>query len=76
MAMVMRANDNEDALGGHISSFSSSATLYDIGFNYFFHGPEGRESDMVFFQGISPRGSTPVPTWKAFDRRAAGQFPA
>ena len=56
MAMVMRANDNEDALGGHISSFSSSATLYDIGFNYFFHGPEGdRESDMVFFQGhISP----------------------
>ncbi|WP_240775948.1 pyruvate dehydrogenase (acetyl-transferring), homodimeric type [Nitrincola schmidtii] len=56
MAMVMRANDNSDALGGHISSFSSSATLYDIGFNYFFHGPEGdRESDMVFFQGhISP----------------------
>jgi pyruvate dehydrogenase E1 component len=56
MAMVMRANDNEDALGGHISSFSSSATLYDIGFNYFFHGPEGdREADMVFFQGhISP----------------------
>jgi len=56
MAMVMRANDNDDALGGHISSFSSSATLYDIGFNYFFHGPDGgRESDMVFFQGhISP----------------------
>lgn len=56
MAMVMRANSNSDALGGHISSFSSSATLYDIGFNYFFHGPEGdRESDMVFFQGhISP----------------------
>ncbi len=56
MAMVMRGNDNDDALGGHISSFSSSATLYDIGFNYFFHGPEGdRESDMVFFQGhISP----------------------
>jgi pyruvate dehydrogenase E1 component len=56
MAMVMRANDNEDALGGHISSFSSSATLYDIGFNYFFHGPEGdRDADMVFFQGhISP----------------------
>ena len=32
MAMVMRANDNADGLGGHISSFSSSATLYDIGF--------------------------------------------
>ncbi len=56
MAMVMRANDNEDGLGGHISSFSSSATLYDIGFNYFFRGNEGeQESDMVFFQGhISP----------------------
>ncbi|WP_151704152.1 pyruvate dehydrogenase (acetyl-transferring), homodimeric type [Nitrincola alkalilacustris] len=56
MAMVMRANDNDEGLGGHISSFSSAATLYDIGFNYFFHGPDGdRESDMVFFQGhISP----------------------
>ncbi|MBR9867937.1 MAG: pyruvate dehydrogenase (acetyl-transferring), homodimeric type [Oceanospirillales bacterium] len=56
MAMVMRANDNADGLGGHISSFSSSATLYDIGFNYFFHGSEGdREGDLVFFQGhISP----------------------
>lgn len=56
MAMVMRANDNDDGLGGHISSFSSSATLYDIGFNYFFRGNDGgQESDMVFFQGhISP----------------------
>ena len=40
MAMVMRANDNEDGLGGHISSFSSSATLYDVGMNYFFRGQE------------------------------------
>jgi pyruvate dehydrogenase E1 component len=56
MAMVMRANDNKDGLGGHISSFSSSATLYDIGFNYFFRGNEGeQDADMVFFQGhISP----------------------
>ena len=56
MAMVMRANDNEDALGGHISSFSSSATLYDIGFNYFFRGTtDQQEGDLVFFQGhISP----------------------
>ncbi|MGB1800052.1 MAG: pyruvate dehydrogenase (acetyl-transferring), homodimeric type, partial [Gammaproteobacteria bacterium] len=38
MAMVMRANDNEDGLGGHISSFSSSATLYDVGMNHFFRG--------------------------------------
>ncbi len=56
MAMVMRANDNDEGLGGHISSFSSSATLYDIGFNYFFRGNEGeQDADMVFFQGhISP----------------------
>jgi pyruvate dehydrogenase E1 component len=58
MAMVMRANDNDDGLGGHISSFSSSATLYDVGFNYFFRGNEnenGQDADMVFFQGhISP----------------------
>ncbi|OMH30326.1 pyruvate dehydrogenase (acetyl-transferring), homodimeric type [Motiliproteus sp. MSK22-1] len=56
MAMVMRANDNDEGLGGHISSFSSSATLYDIGFNNFFRGPEGeQEGDLVFFQGhIAP----------------------
>ena len=56
MAMVMRANDNKEGLGGHIASFSSSATLYDIGFNHFFRGNEGdQDADMVFFQGhISP----------------------
>lgn len=65
MAMVMRANDNDEGLGGHISSFSSSATLYDIGFNYFFRGPDGeQEADMVFFQGHISPGSTPAPTWK------------
>ena len=36
LAMVMRANLSDDELGGHISSFASSATLYDIGFNHFF----------------------------------------
>jgi len=56
MAMVQRANDNDDGLGGHISSFSSSATLYDIGFNYFFRGTTAKqEGDLVFFQGhIAP----------------------
>jgi len=57
MAMVMRGNDNEDGLGGHISSFSSSATLYDIGFNYFFRGTEGgHPGDIVFYQGHSAPG--------------------
>lgn len=56
LAMVMRANDNDDGLGGHISSFSSAATLYDIGHNYFFRGSEGeQEGDLVYYQGhISP----------------------
>lgn len=57
LAMVMRANDNEDGLGGHISSFSSSATLYDIGFNHFFRGTDdGHPGDLVFYQGHSAPG--------------------
>ena len=57
MAMVMRANDNEDGLGGHISSFSSSATLYDVGMNYFFRGTaDGHPGDLVFYQGHSAPG--------------------
>lgn len=56
MAMVMRANDNDEGLGGHISSFSSSATLYEVGFNHFFRGDDGEErGDLIYFQGhISP----------------------
>ncbi len=56
LAMVSRANNNSDALGGHISSFSSSATLYDIGFNYFFRGTtEEQLGDLIFYQGhVSP----------------------
>ena len=57
MAMVMRANDNEDGLGGHISSFSSSATLYDVGMNYFFRGTgHGHPGDLIFYQGHSAPG--------------------
>jgi pyruvate dehydrogenase E1 component len=57
LAMVMRANDNDEGLGGHISSFSSSATLYDVGFNYFFKGPgENTRGDMIFYQGHSAPG--------------------
>ncbi|MCL4104311.1 UNVERIFIED_CONTAM: hypothetical protein GTU68_047273 [Idotea baltica] len=57
LAMVMRANDNNDGLGGHISSFSSSAMLYEIGFNYFFRGIEGGHAgDLVFYQGHSAPG--------------------
>lgn len=51
LAMVMRANDNDEGLGGHISSFSSSATLYDIGFNYFFKGSDASPGDLIYYQG-------------------------
>ncbi|WP_096087307.1 pyruvate dehydrogenase (acetyl-transferring), homodimeric type [Agaribacterium haliotis] len=56
MAMVVRANDNDDGLGGHISSFSSSCLLYDVGFNHFFKADTGDGSgDLVYFQGhIAP----------------------
>ncbi len=57
LAMVMRANDNDDGLGGHISTFSSAATLYDVGFNHFFRGNEGEQlGDLVYFQGHSSPG--------------------
>jgi len=56
LAMVMRANDNDEGLGGHISSFSSSATLYDVGFNHFFRGTDGHPGDLVFYQGHSAPG--------------------
>ncbi len=57
LAMVMRGNDNDEGLGGHISSFSSSATLYDVGFNHFFRGTDnGHPGDLVFYQGHSAPG--------------------
>jgi len=52
LAMVMRANQTGDDLGGHIATFSSAATLYDVGFNYFFRAPSDEHAgDLVYFQG-------------------------
>ncbi len=57
MAMVVSANRVHHGLGGHISSYASSATLYEVGFNHFFRGSDGRRpADMVFFQGHSSPG--------------------
>lgn len=57
MAMVMRANLKDSTLGGHISSFQSSATLYDVGFNYFFRAPNDRhKGDLIYFQGHAAPG--------------------
>ena len=56
LAIVLRANKNDDDLGGHISTFSSAATLYDVGFNYFFKGSEGQLEDLIYYQGHSSPG--------------------
>jgi pyruvate dehydrogenase E1 component len=57
MAMVVRANEATSELGGHVASFASSATLYDVGFNHFFRAPTADfGGDLVFFQGHSAPG--------------------
>jgi pyruvate dehydrogenase E1 component len=57
MAMVVRANKVSSELGGHVASFASAATLYDVGFNHFFRSPsETFGGDMVFIQGHSSPG--------------------
>jgi len=57
LAMVMRANKLGYDLGGHISTFSSAATLYDVGFNYFFRGETpDHPGDIVLFQGHASPG--------------------
>ena len=57
MAMVTRANKEADGIGGHISTFASAATLYEVGQNHFFKAPNGDFSgDQVFFQGHASPG--------------------
>ncbi len=56
LVMVLRANKNDDELGGHIATFSSAATLYDVGFNYFFRGSNNHLEDLVYYQGHSSPG--------------------
>ena len=55
--MVLRANKGDSDLGGHIASFASAATLYDVGFNHFWHAPtEHHGGDLVYVQGHSSPG--------------------
>ena len=57
MAMVVRANNESHGIGGHISTYASVATLYEVGFNHFFRGPDHPNgADLVFFQGHSSPG--------------------
>ena len=55
LLMVLKANENND-LGGHISTYSSASTLYEVGFNHFFKGSDASPGDLVYFQGHSSPG--------------------
>ena len=57
MAMVVRANKLDPGIGGHISTFASAATLYEIGFNHFFKGKDqNSDGDQIYFQGHAAPG--------------------
>ena len=57
LAMVVRANRLEHGIGGHISTYASAATLYEVGFNHFFRSRnENQEGDLVYFQGHASPG--------------------
>jgi pyruvate dehydrogenase E1 component len=57
LAIILRANKESSELGGHIASFQSAATLYDIGFGHFWHAPtESHGGDLLFIQGHSSPG--------------------
>ena len=57
MAMVVQANKESSEFGGHISTYASSATLYEVGFNHFWRAPtKENQGDMVFIQGHSSPG--------------------
>src|SRR6184192_1129443 len=54
LAMVLRANTRYEGLGGHLSTYASAASLYEVGFNHFFKG--GPDGDLIFFQGHAAPG--------------------
>src|SRR6476646_782650 len=57
VAVILRANKESSELGGHIASFQSAATLYDIGFGHFWHAPTDQHGgDLIFIQGHSAPG--------------------
>src|SRR3954468_20533696 len=57
IAMVLQANKESSELGGHIASYQSAATLYEVGFNHFWHAPSDEHGgDLVYFQGHSSPG--------------------
>jgi len=56
MAMVVRANHKDAGIGGHISTYASCATLWEVAFNHFFRGKDGGAGDQIYFQGHAVPG--------------------
>ena len=73
LAMVLRANAESSELGGHIASFQSAATLYDVGFMHFFRGASGdpTAATCCSSRGTPRRASTPGRSWRAGSPRSS-----
>jgi pyruvate dehydrogenase E1 component len=57
VAMVVHANKHDPNIGGHLATYASAATLFEVGFNHFFHGSHGNQAgDLVYFQGHASPG--------------------
>ncbi len=56
VAMVVRANHHYPGIGGHLATYASSASLYEVGFNHFFQGKDGGNGDQIFYQGHAAPG--------------------
>ena len=56
LAMVLRANTRYEGIGGHLSTYASAASLYEVGFNHFFRGWDDGPGDLVYFQGHAAPG--------------------
>ena len=75
MAMVVRANRESEGIGGHISTYASAATLYEVGFNHFFRGKDGRRRRRTSStsRATPRRASTPARSSRAGCHRAAAR---
>jgi pyruvate dehydrogenase E1 component len=56
LAMVLRANSRFEGIGGHLSTYASAASLYEVGFNHFFRGQDETPGDQIYFQGHAAPG--------------------
>jgi len=74
--MVARANRRVDGIGGHLATYASAATLYEVGFNHFFRGKtDERFGDQIFFQGHASPGIYACISRGTDQRTGAGRIP-